>query len=190
MDDSFPLPPRLAAILADLPLDELAFDPVPLKARHDGWSPARQQAFIHRLALIGCVSRAARAVGKSRESAYRLLDRPGAESFASAWAKALGWGKARALDIGIERALFGERRGVYYRGRKVGEQVRFNDGLLIAAMKRLTDEPEPAVPAAEEFRRLLDIIDPPGTATKDFLPRPRDFRELCRRLLDTAAPGT
>jgi hypothetical protein len=41
MADSYPLPPRLQAILEALPLAELAFAPVPVRARHDGWTPAR-----------------------------------------------------------------------------------------------------------------------------------------------------
>ena len=36
MDESLRLPPRLAAILEDLPLQELAFEPVPVKPRRDG----------------------------------------------------------------------------------------------------------------------------------------------------------
>jgi hypothetical protein len=72
MDESLRLPPRLAAILEDLPLEELAFTPVPVKPRRDGWTPERQLAFILRLALLGGVAAAAKAVGMSRESAYRL----------------------------------------------------------------------------------------------------------------------
>ena len=64
-----------------MPLEELAFTPVPVRARHDGWTVERQKWFILRLALGGCVSVAARGVGMTRKSAYRLLDRPGAESF-------------------------------------------------------------------------------------------------------------
>jgi hypothetical protein len=168
MSDSFPLPPRLAAILEDLPLEQLAFDPVPVKRRHDGWTPARQVAFIHRLALIGCVSAAARSVGKSRESAYRLLERPRAESFFAAWEKALGWGRKHASDLGIERAIVGERRGVYYRGRKIDEQVRHDNRLLISALKNLPADAWGAAPTNEEFQRMLDEIHP-GGADNDFL---------------------
>jgi hypothetical protein len=175
MDESLRLPPRLAAVLEDLPLDELAFTPVPVKPRRDGWTPARQLAFILRLALLGSVASAARAVGMSRESAYRLLDHPGASSFAAAWEKAQGWGRGRASDIGMERAIHGEKRVVRYRGRKVGEEVRFDNRLLIAAMSRLpplpADDPDPG----ETLRRLLDEIDPGGAEpprkTNDFPPR-------------------
>ena len=48
------------------------FTPVPTRQRDDGWSPARQRAFLEALASCGSVSAAARVVGLSRESAYAL----------------------------------------------------------------------------------------------------------------------
>ena len=61
------------------------FLPVPLRARADGWTPARQARFIGLLAETGSVAEAARRVGMTRESAWRLRRRPGAASFAHAW---------------------------------------------------------------------------------------------------------
>jgi hypothetical protein len=174
MDESLRLPPNLAAILQDLPLHELAFVPVPVKPRRDGWTPERQLAFILRLALIGGVAAAAKAVGMSRESAYRLREHPGAASFAAAWDKAQGWGRGRAADLGTDRAIHGEKRQVYYRGRKVGEYVRHDNRLIIAALNRLPPvaaDPDPA----GTLRRLLDEIDPAGSGLRgdsnDFSPR-------------------
>jgi hypothetical protein len=131
-----PLPDRLAALVQDLPLEELAFDPVPLKARRDGWTLERQQGFIHRLALCGCPGTAAAGVGMSRESAYRLRARPGAESFAAAWEKALRLGEGNQADRAIERALFGYVKPVFYRGRKVGEYVVHDNRLLAKLLER------------------------------------------------------
>ncbi len=62
-----------------------AFTPVPLRYRRDGWTPGRQADFLGHLAETLSVAAAARHVGKSRESAYRLHEKPGAESFAAAW---------------------------------------------------------------------------------------------------------
>ena len=62
-----------------------AFTPVPLRYRRDGWTPGRQADFLGHLAEAGSVAAAARHVGRSRESAYRLRDKPGAGSFAAAW---------------------------------------------------------------------------------------------------------
>jgi hypothetical protein len=162
MDESLRLPANLAAILEDLPLHELAFVPVPVRPRSDGWTPQRQLAFILRLALIGGVAAAAKAVGMSRESAYRLRQHPGGASFAAAWDKAQGWGRGRAVDLGLDRAILGEKRGVYYRGRKIDEYVRQDNRLIIAALNRLPPPAADPDPGAT-LRHLLDEIDPGGS---------------------------
>jgi hypothetical protein len=69
----------------------LRFTPVPVKARHDGWTPARQRAFIEALAATRCVVRACKAVGMSTVTAYALRKRAGAQSFAAAWDTALAF---------------------------------------------------------------------------------------------------
>lgn len=168
MDDSYPLPPRLLALLQDLPLEELAFVPVPVRARHDGWTVARQQGFILRLALGGCVGRAARAVGKTRMSAYRLRDRPGGETFAAAWDKALGWGRDRTLDVGLERALCGERVPIVRDGRCVGIRHRYDNRLTMAVLnamdRRVAAHPLGRDPA-KAFEHALAALGPEPAAT-------------------------
>jgi hypothetical protein len=62
-----------------------AFAPVPLRYRADGWTPGRQADFLGHLAQTRSVAAAARHVGMTRESAYRLREKEGAESFAAAW---------------------------------------------------------------------------------------------------------
>lgn len=171
---AYPLPPRLADLLADLPLDRLAFVPVPVQARRDGWSPARQAGFIQRLALCGDVARSARGVGMSRESAWRLRRRPGAESFAAAWDAAAGWGSDRLTDLAMERALNGEVRNIFYKGRRVGEQRCFDNRLLIAVLNRFPHH-EPPLPPGEDgvtaLNRALAALGPQTLPleTKDFL---------------------
>lgn len=61
------------------------FTPVQLRARRDGWGPELQCAFLAQLYLTGSVSLAAKRVGRTRESAYRLRARQDAGSFAAAW---------------------------------------------------------------------------------------------------------
>lgn len=60
------------------------------KPRSDGWTPARQLAFLETLARTRSVSLAAKSAGMSREGAYRLRRRAGAALFAAAWDRALG----------------------------------------------------------------------------------------------------
>ncbi len=63
----------------------IAFTPVPLRRRADGWSPDMQLRFIVALSNGFTPGEAARSVGKNRQNAYALRKRPGAESFAAAW---------------------------------------------------------------------------------------------------------
>ena len=176
MNDSHPLPPRLVALLQDMPLEELAFVAVPVRARHDGWTKARQQGFILRLALGGCVSVAARGVGKTKASAYRLRERPGATSFAASWDKALGWGRDRTVDVALEIALCGERVPVIRDGRCVAIVHRPNNRLAMAVLNALDRRaerlPDPFGGSAA-FEDMLDALrGAPGGATENegFLP--------------------
>lgn len=57
------------------------------KIRTDGWTIDRQLRFLETLAQTRSITKAARDVGMSRESAYRLRDR--AELFAALWDRAL-----------------------------------------------------------------------------------------------------
>ena len=128
--------------MSDSPDDDpFAFTPVPLaRARHDGWTPRRQQLFIDRLALIGLVSAAAKAVGMSAKSAYALRKRPGAESFAAAWDAAVAIGLHDAHATAIDRAIHGVRQPIFYQGRRIGERTVYNDKLLITALRRYYQE--------------------------------------------------
>jgi hypothetical protein len=67
----------------------IPFTPVSTKARHDGWTPARQRHFIEQLAATKSVTRASKAVGMSSVTAYALRKKAGAESFAAAWDSAV-----------------------------------------------------------------------------------------------------
>lgn len=162
MADSYAPSPRLIALLEDMPLEELAFAPVPVKPRHDGWTVERQKWFILRLALGGCVSVAARGVGMTRKSAYRLRDRPGAQSFAAAWERAQGWGQDRTVDVGLERGLLGERMPILRNGRVVGEIVRHDNRLAMAVLNALDRRAvaRPLTPAVEAaLFRLEDTAE-------------------------------
>ena len=86
----------------------LAFTPVEQQRRRaDGWTPATQADFIRALEAMGSVGKAARAVGIGRASAYRLRERPGAESFAQAWDRAISMGRVHQYGIAMDRALNG-----------------------------------------------------------------------------------
>jgi hypothetical protein len=76
----------------------------PRNIRRDGWTVDRQLGFLAALSRTRSVTRAARAVGMSRESAYRHRDRPHAALFAAVW--------DRAMQGHISVNFISTRRGV------------------------------------------------------------------------------
>jgi len=93
-----------------------------LRYRRDGWTPGRQSDFLGHLAETWSVAAAARHVGKSRESAYRLRDRPGAESFAAAWDSILAEPRAARMsthELLRHRAYYGTLKPIMRGGKHV-----------------------------------------------------------------------
>jgi hypothetical protein len=72
--------------------------PKPNKIRRDGWTAERQLRFLDTLVRTRSVTRAARAAGMSRESAYRLRRRKDNSLFAAAWDRALEGHKLGSLS--------------------------------------------------------------------------------------------
>ena len=128
MSDSPPPPPAATALQTPL---HIAFDPVPVATRRDGWAPARQRAFVDALCTIGQVTAAARHVGMTPKSAYRLRERAGAESFAAAWDQAHDVGRTHVYDRAIERAVFGVTQPVFRRGKQIGTRHTYDNRLLM-----------------------------------------------------------
>ncbi|QPQ54477.1 hypothetical protein IC614_09025 [Allosphingosinicella flava] len=99
-----------------------AFAPVPLRYRADGWTPGRQADFLGALAETQSVAAAARHVGMTRESAYRLRDRQGAGSFAAAWDAVLGL-RLRPRKVtpspNFHRAFYGTLKPIMRGGKHV-----------------------------------------------------------------------
>lgn len=108
---------------------DLPFHPIPLRERHDGWTADRQIAFIDALAASGCVTDAARTVGMSPRSAYRLRAHPEAGSFRLAWDNALELALHQLQDAVLSRAIKGVPIPHYFQGKKVGEHRRYDERL-------------------------------------------------------------
>ena len=134
---SDPRAARLPVPAGQLP----TFSPVPRKCtRHDGWTPARQSAFIEALADTGSVHAACKAVNMSSEGAYALRRQPGAESFRKAWERALDLGVQRIEDVAMDRALNGVDEPLYSYGKLIGTRKRYNDRLLMFMLRNRAPE--------------------------------------------------
>jgi hypothetical protein len=143
--------------MTDSPDDDLlAFTPVPVRARRDGWTPDRQRRFIQALCVMGVVAAAARAVGKSATAAYDLRGRPGAESFASAWDAAVDMAGDRAFDQAIDRAIHGVEVQRFYKGRVVATVRRPDYRLALKVLERHLAAPPPRIPFHVAISRLTD----------------------------------
>lgn len=112
-----------------------AFDPVPVRARHDGWDPDKQTAFIEALAECGCVEHACQRVGMSVRSAYALRRRADAQSFRIAWEVALEYAIQRLSDAVLSRAIHGVTRPVFFQGQQVGERRYFDERLAMFILR-------------------------------------------------------
>jgi hypothetical protein len=124
------------------------FHPVPLRTRCDGWSEARQCAFLAQLYVTGSVTAAARAAGMTRASAYRLRARNDAESFAHAWDRVLtppGTGRCAAPkpdyrkvtnDALVRRLETGLIQPLLHRGRMTAIRRKPDNSALFRLLRR------------------------------------------------------
>ena len=112
--------------MSDPPTPPIDFDTVPVRDRHDGWTPERQHAFVAALAESGCVTEACKAVGVTSQSAYRLRRHFDAQGFRLAWDAALDFAIRRLSDAVYARAIYGVAVPHYYKGEVVGEHRRYD----------------------------------------------------------------
>ena len=87
--------------------------PVRRVPRRDGWTEEKQRRFIEVLADTGLVALAAKEVGMTRMSAYRLRRAPYAGAFARAWDVARERAGTLIEDIAFERAIEGVEEDQY-----------------------------------------------------------------------------
>lgn len=120
----------------DPPANPLAFTPVPVRPRRDGWTAEKQIAFIEILSQTGIVTIAAGAVGMSTRSAYKLAARPDARAFAEAWDVAMAIAARSLAAIAFDYATGGMVEQVWKDGVLVSERRRPSERLLIFLLSR------------------------------------------------------
>ncbi|QDZ08938.1 hypothetical protein FPZ24_16865 [Sphingomonas panacisoli] len=105
--------------------------PVRRTPRYDGWTEEKQRRFIETLADTGLVGAAAKAVGMSRNSAYKLRRSGHGGAFARAWDAARHHAGGLIEDIAFERAIEGVEHEVYNDcGEVVGARLVHDNRLL------------------------------------------------------------
>src|SRR5687768_10010983 len=128
-------PKTAVATVEDGPTPAFPFTPATLRARHDGWTAAKQIAFIEALAETACVEEACRRVGMSDSAAYKLRQRPCGAAFRRAWDAALDCGMHRLEQAVLGRAINGVARPVFYKGEQVGEWRHHDERLAMFLLR-------------------------------------------------------
>lgn len=113
-------------------------DPPGDTTRVDGWDLDRQTAFLRALSATHSVSEAAKSVGRSRQSAYRLRSRLKGKPFDLAWEVAFHHSYDVLAHTALERALNGVEVPVFFQGEQVGSYRRFDERLTVALLQRFT----------------------------------------------------
>lgn len=110
---------------------------VPLRARRDGWTVTRQRIFVRALAEDESVAAAARRVGMSRASAYKLRQRPQAAAFRAAWDAAVAQPFRQIEVTALDHAINGVVVVLDKDGVRETRRRPCSARLLIGLMKRL-----------------------------------------------------
>lgn len=172
-----PRSPRSPGARADLravPPAAPATAPGDVRIRADGWGLDRQTAFLRALSATHSVTEAAKSVGRSRQSAYRLRSRLKGQPFDLAWEVAFHHSFDVLAHAALERALNGVERPVFYKGEQVGSYRRFDEGLTRTLLRSQTMGGNPM------FGRLAPMAERHA----------RDFESLLARLAGGEAVET
>lgn len=121
--------------------------------RSDGWTPEVQRDFIEHLALTGSVRAAAKAVGRSPVTAYRLRARPDADAFRAAWAAATAMAYHALHELAMDRITNGIDVPVLDAdGCCIYLKTAYNDRLLMFMLNHLRPDHPPIEPGASVER--------------------------------------
>jgi len=100
------------------------------------WCPARMADFLRALSATQCVRSAARQVGMSRQSAYRMRARLKGQPFDIAWEAAFQHAYDSLAEAALERALHGIEVPVFHKGEQVGSYRRYDERLTAFLLAR------------------------------------------------------
>ena len=102
------------------------------------WTAPKMAAFLRQLSATHSVSAAARSVGMSRQSAYRLRSRLKGGPFDLAWDVAFHHSYDNLAHAALERALNGVEIPVFFKGEQVGSYRKYDERLTVALLAMST----------------------------------------------------
>lgn len=140
----------------------LAFAPVPVRPRCDGWTPQKQRDYVEMLADTGVSKQAAAHVGMSEQSVSRLRRRADARAFDLACEAAMRLAAPRIRSVAWERAVEGTVKQHFYHGELKGEERVYDNRLLLALLgklDRILEPPEQAAAVAANWQAWMDAIE-------------------------------
>lgn len=166
----------------------------PSPQRHDGWTPAKQAAFLRELAANHNVTAAARAVGMSRQSAYKLRARLRGEPFDAAWEAAFVTRFDVLAEAALDRALNGVEVPHYYNGELLGTSRRFDERLTLSllAMRGNLARPRPndyQPASAFETDDLAGLIERVESGPEEWCASPDEELDLRHGVAKDEAEG-
>lgn len=103
--------------------------PARLPAPSDRWTKPKMAQFLRELAASHSISAACKAVGMSRQAAYKLRARLKGEPFDIAWEAAFQHGYDALHQAALERALHGTEVPVFWGGEQVGNRTHYDERL-------------------------------------------------------------
>lgn len=132
------------------------------KPRHDEWTRPKMVAFLRELAACQSVAQAARSIGMSRQSAYRLRNRLANTPFSLGWEVALEAGLQQLAHAVLDRAVNGVEVPHFYHGEQVGTSRHYDERLstwILDNPWKIGRHPIAREYSGEHFDRLLERIE-------------------------------
>ena len=144
------------------------FEPVPLRYRRDGLTPAKQREYVEALADCGVARHAAGRIGVSEQAIARVRRRADARAFDLACEAAQKIGARHIRSVAYERAIEGTIKRHYYHGELKSEEVVYDNRLLVYLLGKTAHLVDP--PA--EAQAVIDNWEPWMEAIEQGLPAP------------------
>jgi hypothetical protein len=102
------------------------------------WTKRKMAEFLRALAATHSVKAAAKTVGMSRQSAYKLRSRLKGKAFDAAWDEAFRHSYENLPYAALERALNGIEVPHYYKGELIGTSRRYDERLTVTLLKMIS----------------------------------------------------